>query len=199
MDKRITERLARNYGKTLQTITTSERESLSAMVARAQTQMALFAPVPTLRIFAHGLYDRTSGPSGVRTRTTGGEAGGFGVQLSAEGLHASTVATLAPLAGLIAARGMVLVYACGAANDAYPRDPHNVRNNGSLLMAMLARTMGVPVYASDAMQEFRHITYTPPVFGTATTFADFGGWEGDVYRFEPSGKRTTVTATAPLK
>lgn len=199
LDKRITERLAKSYGATLQTITTSQAETLSSLVARATVQMKRFSPVRTLRIFAHGLYASLAAPAGTTIATTGGVSGGFGIQLAREGLHLTTVGQLRPFRALLDPDARVLVYACGAAVDAYPADPNNVLGNGRMLMAQLAATLGVPVFASEATQRFMNKTYTPQFFGSATTFSDFGAWEGAVFRFEPSGAVTRATATVPLR
>lgn len=206
LDKRITQRLVKAYGGTLQTITTSGSETLGAMVQRAEPQMKRFKPVTTLRIFAHGLYSTVGGQT--TTQTTGNVSGGFGVQLAKEGLSATTVSQLKPLAKYLDQNAKVIVYACGAAAVAQPSKSCSAsgpglgasvlsQGNGAFLMDKLAKTLGVPVYASDEVQIFNNKTYTPQFFGSPTTFADFGAWEGNVYKFDGAGNKADVTASAP--
>jgi hypothetical protein len=112
-------------------------------------------------------------------------AGGYGLQFTGDNVTSANVSNLRILRGSVR---NIVVFACAAA-DVGPR-ARNTAVDGALLCSEMAAHSGATVYASSATQ-----WYTRSV---ARDVINFGFWEGNVYRFDPTGHRSIVESN-PLQ
>ena len=116
------------------------------------------------------------------------DAGGMGLELGREGVFHRNVAIWSAIADKVE---NIVIYACAAGNT----EPGNegTTSDGRYLMGALAIHANATVYAADRIQWYN--TYKNLSNGRY----DFGGWEGQLFRFPPSGNSPTMVARAPVE
>jgi hypothetical protein len=135
----------------------------------------------TLSIMCHGfmrVHESASAGQSVM-------AGGGGLQLCRENLALVNVSRLAALDGFVR---KIVVYACGAA-DTQP-EAIGTRYDGRRLFGEMAIHTNAVVLAADVTQYYRYRRNASP--NATTAVIDFRGWEGNLWRFEPSGAPPVV-------
>lgn len=130
----------------------------------------------SLFILCHGF----AGSSTVRQQS--GDFGGQGLQLGLENVTHANVGNWTAIAGFFE---NIVVYACGAANT--EQGAEFTAEDGQYLMGALAIHTRADVYAANRIQ-----WYNPRNF-------DFGSWEGQLYRFPPSGQGATPVSAPPVE
>jgi hypothetical protein len=112
------------------------------------------------------------------------DAGGMGLQLGTDGLTLSNVTLWA---GILNLATNIVIYACAAADT----QPDNVGTtaDGKLLMGQLSGFTGSLVYAADLIQ-----WYT-----STNNIINFGGWEGNLWQFNPNGTAPVIVNGAPVE
>ena len=107
-----------------------------------------------------------------------------GLQISGDNL---TIANLARTVSWTQKMRNIIIYACGAANPGTMGPAHS----GQVFSSVLAGTTGATVFAADENQLYLPIS--PTGFFNRQYRIDFGAWEGQVYKFTPSGSIAPVS------
>jgi hypothetical protein len=137
----------------------------------------------------HSLFILCHGYSGSNNRARiSMDAGGMGLQLGKEGLHHSTVTLWRAIAARVR---NIVIFACAAA-DTQPGNA-GTTSDGRYLMGALALHTGADVYAADLIQWYA--TYKAMTRGRF----DFGAWEGQLWRFFPTGQLPEKVLRAPVE
>jgi len=149
---------------------------------RAITAVAATGRVHSMFIICHGYAGESQ--RGMRS----GDFGGEGLQLGREDVLHENVQDWEAIKDKVS---NIVVYSCAAANT----EPENVGTNadGRYLMGALAIYTNATVYAADRIQWYN--TYRNLSNGRY----DFGGWEGRLLRFPPSGAGASVVRRAPVE
>jgi len=111
--------------------------------------------------------------------------GGYGLEFGHDDLNSASVATFGRLRGRFTDGAILVVFGC-AAGDKGPAINDSLTGDGPALMKALARQTGVPVRASDKLQDVPVNWY----LGTA----DRGGWVGRTILFTPDGRQVDESA-----
>lgn len=114
------------------------------------------------------------------------DTGFDGLQLSADNI---TIANLVLTVSWAQKMRNIIIYACGAANPGTMGPAHN----GQVFCSVLAGTTGANVFASDQNQLYAPNSPTPTGFFSTENRINFGEWEGQVYKFTPSGTVAPVS------
>lgn len=116
------------------------------------------------------------------------DAGGMGLQLGREGVFHRNVAMWAAIANKV---DNIVIYSC-AAGDTQPGN-EGTTADGRYLMGALAIHTNANVYAADRIQWYtRHDNLSNGRY-------DFGGWEGTLFKFPPSGNGPTIVPRADVE
>jgi hypothetical protein len=128
--------------------------------------------------FQGGMYDGKAGVSVMEL--------GFGLQLCREGLTLSTVARTGRLKGLVK---LIILYACGPARTRAGFE--GTAADGRAFCRELAAWTGAEVLAAVETQYYLNEPRAGLIKRLFRIGADdtinFGGWEGQLYRFSPDG------------
>ena len=111
--------------------------------------------------------------------------GGYGLEFGSDDLSMGNVATFGRLRGRFTDGAILVVFGCAAA-DKGPAISAHLTGDGPGLMKELARQTGVPVRASDKLQEVPMNWYLGA--------ADRGAWAGRTYLFMPDGRQVDESA-----
>jgi len=111
--------------------------------------------------------------------------GGYGLEFGRGDLNMGSVATFGRLRGRFTDGAILVVFGCAAADKGPAIDAH-LTGDGPGLMKELARQTGVPVRASDKLQEVPMNWYLGA--------ADRGAWAGRTYLFMPDGRQVDESA-----
>ena len=133
-------------------------------------------PNRTLFILCHGF----AGSS--QTRQQSADVGGGGLQLGAENVLHSNVASWSRIAGYFR---NIIVYACAASNT--EEGTMGTDRDGRYLMGALAIHTRADVYAADRIQYYQRRGF------------NFGGWEGQLLHFGPNGRDPQPVNRPPLE
>ena len=137
----------------------------------------------------HSLFILCHGYSGSNNRARiSADAGGMGLQLGKEGVHHSNVSLWRAILGMVQ---NIVIFSCAAA-DTQPGNA-GTTSDGRYLMGALALHTGADVYAADLIQWYA--TYKDMTKGRF----DFAAWEGQLWRFFPSGQRAERVPRAPVE
>jgi hypothetical protein len=123
--------------------------------------------IGTLFVVGHGYQDR------IQYGELGFWYGGAGIQLGKEDLMHHNYNLWAAVTGSVK---NIVIAACGAAGP----PTKSGAPDGKFLLASLARTTNAVVYGADVTQWY------------STKGMDFGGWEGNLYCFLPTGQNFIV-------
>lgn len=132
-------------------------------------------PDRTLYVLCHGF----AGSSAQRQQS--GDFGGMGLQLGMEGVLHSNVNRWDKIRNVFRD---IVVYACGAGDT--QAGSEGTTADGRYLMGALAIHTGANVFAADRIQWYRRTGF------------NFGNWEGQLYRFPPSGGNPVPVGTEPV-
>ena len=106
--------------------------------------------------------------------------GGYGLEFGNDDLSMETAPAFGRLDGAFTDGGLIVVFGCAAAGSG-PYLNQRLTGDGPALMKALARFAGVPVRASDSLQDVKFNFY----LGTA----DRGPWNGRTFLFMPDGRQ----------
>jgi hypothetical protein len=111
--------------------------------------------------------------------------GGYGLEFGSDDLNMGNVATFGRLRGRFTDGAIMVVFGCAAADKGPAIDAH-LTGDGPGLMKALARHTGVPVRASDKLQEVPVNWYLGA--------GDRGAWAGRTFLFMPDGRQVDESA-----
>ena len=140
--------------------------------ARRQRKLSL------LHIFCHGYEANWNLGQQI---CTPGAAGGFGLQLGAEGLSLDNATQTTIWKGLI---DRIVLFACAPADTG--RGNEGTVGDGRRFCGELALWSGSEVIAARDTQYYNTIQAHYRGGRTAKNTIDFGAWEGPVYSFDPN-------------
>lgn len=177
----------------------SVADAVSAILSKCASQ-----PLSRLTLISHGygvLMEANVSPEYKASVPTPGPAnvsraapnvsriyGGYGLEFGRDDLDMTTVATFGRLRGHFTDGAIIVVFGCAAA-DTGPSLGRHLSGNGPSLMRAIAGYAGVPVRASDVLQEVPANWY----LGTA----DRGAWAGRTFLFYPDGRQVDES-TLPM-
>ncbi len=166
----------------LSIINTSANTTLSSLFGQVRSALGSHERFDAMFILCHGYAGRN-----LRAAVSM-DAGGEGLQLCAEGVLHSNVARWTAIAGKV---NHIVVYSCAAGNT--ERGNEGSTADGRYLMGALAIHTEANVYAADRIQWYQ--THG----GLANGRFEFGDWEGNLWRFPPSGEPPTMVSRAPVE
>jgi hypothetical protein len=137
----------------------------------------------------HSMFILCHGFAGQNARArVSGDFGGEGLQLGSECVLHENVSDWEAIRGAVS---NIVIYACAAADT----QPNNVGTNadGRYLIGALAIHTNAVVYAADRIQWYS--THN----NLANGRYDFGGWEGRLLEFPPTGGSPVVVHNAPVE
>jgi hypothetical protein len=137
----------------------------------------------------HSLFILCHGYAGSNPRArVSMDAGGMGLQLGREDVLHSNVSLWNAINGKVQ---NIVVYSCAASNTEAGNE--GTTADGRYLMGALALHTNASVYAADRIQWYStHEDLSNGRF-------DFGAWEGDLWRFPPSGEPPRRVAAPPVE
>lgn len=161
-------------------ITVNARTPLVSVFTRVQRYAAQQTMPVELWIMCHG-FESHDDWVGQRSVVRG--IGGSGLQLGKENLTRTTVPFTSIMNGVV---DTITVFACSAAQT-HPGYTGTVRDGQKLFSELSAQTSAI-VYAADATQWYGRF----PIANASSNIIDFGKFEGNLWMFEPNGRRTVV-------
>jgi hypothetical protein len=161
-------------------ITVTATTPLMSVFARVQRYAAQQAMPVELQIMCHG-FESHDDWVGQRSVVRG--IGGSGLQLGKENLTAKTMPFTSIMNGFV---DTITVFACSAAQT-HPGYAGTAWDGQKLFSEFSAQTAAI-VYAADATQWYGRL----PVANASSNIIDFGKFEGNLWMFEPNGRRTVV-------
>jgi len=166
----------------LQIINTDASSPLTMAFAGINSVVRTAGKIHTIFILCHGY-------AGENTRgRVCMDAGGMGLQLGRENVLHSNVS----LWGAIKDKAQnIVVYACAASNT--ERGNEYTTADGRYLMGALAIYTNADVFAADRIQWYSKFNNLP------NGRFEWGGWEGRLLHFPPSGGRPAGVARPPVE
>lgn len=200
MDFRVAPKLADPQPQdVLVTKSMSVADAVTAILAKSGGQ-----PLSRLTLISHGwgvlmeaniseefkVSVPTPGPSNVSRAAPNVSRiyGGYGLEFGRDNLDMGTVSAMGGLRGRFTDGGIIVVFGCAAA-DTGPNISDHMSGGGPALMKAISRFAGVPVRASDSLQEVPVNWY----LGTA----DRGNFVGRTFLFKPDGQQVDES-TLPM-
>lgn len=200
MDFRVAPKLA---GRQPQDVIVGETMSVADAVGEILTKSA-GQPLSRLTLITHGygvLMEANESPTRKASIATPGPAnvsraapnvsriyGGYGLEFGSDDLNLASAGAFGRLRGRFTDGGILVVFGC-AAGDTGPYFGSHMTGDGPALMKAIARNAGVPVRASDTLQDVPVNWY----LGTA----DRGAWVGRTFLFMPDGSQVDES-TLPM-
>lgn len=192
MDSRVAPRLADQQP---QDVIVSEKMSVNDAVS-AVLSKAAGQTLSRLTLISHGYASMmegnlsqehkisipTPGPANVSRAAPNVTRiyGGYGLEFGRDNLDFATASAFGRLRGRFTDGAIIVVFGC-AAGDTGPYFGEHLSGDGPGLMKAIARYAGVPVRASDSLQDVPVNWY----LGTA----DRGPWVGRTFLFMPDGRQ----------
>lgn len=200
MDYRVADKLADPQAQDVfVTKSMSVSDAVSAILAKSGGK-----PLSRLTLISHGygvlmeenaseeykVSIATPGPSNVSRAAPPVSRifGGYGLEFGRDNLDMGTVSALGALRGHFTDGGIIVVFGCAAA-DTGPNISDHMSGGGPALMKSISKFAGVPVRASDSLQEVPVNWY----LGTA----DRGTFVGRTFLFKPDGSQVDES-TLPM-
>lgn len=178
-DRRLTGTLPNAFVQwwyNLNVITTDGATPLRQLFNSVNSLHGEHGKLHTLFVLCHGFAG-----SSTRLRMSG-DVGGQGLQLGREGVMHGNVSAWEAIKGKVT---NIVVYACAASNTEAGNE--FTAEDGQYLMGALAIHTDATVYAANRIQ-----WYQPQNF-------DFGRWEGQLYKFSPTGTPPQPVNRVPVE